>query len=264
MGVPRKAVDPLLTGLRAAAVVVVGLGAAACGATLDIDVIEPRATPTVGLTATPAPSAEPEPSPVAEPTLTPGPTATAAPTPEPEPTPTPTPTPAGDPTATPAPTAIPIEFVIGPNAPLLGVPIGTDAETALDQLVSLIGEPDSDTDWYVGCTTDGDELNERLVQWGDLNVYLMRARGVERMRAWGYDVRIPDGGFPEVELIQLPGGGRIGEPIDQVAADAGLPVVYDEVFDINRVGEDGYEIIADGAPDAPVWGAFVPFVPACE
>ncbi len=84
------------------------------------------------------------------------------------------------------------------------------------------------------------------------------------MRAWGYDIRIVEGGFPEAELIQLPGGRQMGDPVDVVAAAADLDVVYDELFEINRVGEEGYEILSDPPPGAPVWGAFVPFIPTCE
>ncbi len=227
---------------------------ASCGASINQDVIqaavditEPTATPTPPPTATPVPT----PTPTPEPTSTPTPTATPEPVPTVEPTPTATP--------------VPIEFVIAPNAPLLGVALGTETEAALAQLTSLIGSPDEDTGWYVGCPLDGDDLNERLVQWGDLNVYFDLFDGdAGVLRAWGYDVRVVAGGFPEPELVMLPGGSRLGDPINQVAVAAGLAVRYDETFDINRVGDPGYEIVSDAPPGAPAWGAFVPFVPSCE
>lgn len=214
------------------------------------------ATPTV--TGTPTPAADPTPTPDASSGETATPTATPEPTPTSVPTATPTPTP------TPTPEPVEIEFVIAPDAALLGVDIGTDTTEAMETLESLIGEPDFDSGWYVGCPLDGDELDERLVQWGDLNVYFDRSDGDEIMRAWGYDLRIVDGGYPELELIELPGGSQMGDPVNEVAAAAGLEVVYDALFDINRVGEDGYEILSDAPPGAPVWGAFVPFIPTCE
>ncbi len=178
------------------------------------------------------------------------------------PTPTPTPTPIPAPQATPTPA--PIEFVVGPEAPLLGVALGSDATTAMEVLEATIGEPDYDSGWYIGCPLDGDEDDERLVQWGDLNVYFDRSDGTEVMRAWGYDLRIVDGGFPEIDLIELPGGAKMGDPVNEVAAAAGLEVRYDDLFEINRVGEAGYEILSDAPPGAPVWGVFVPGIPTCE
>ena len=242
------------------------------------------ATPASDPTPTPASDdgADQEPTPTSDDTTTTSPTATAASTPVPEATATPadssgptptaapaaTPTPTAEPTATPTPAAtptpVPIEFVVAPDAALLGVDIGDDADEALESLEALIGEPDFDSDWYVGCPLDGDELDERLVQWGDLNVYFDRSHGDEIMRAWGYDLRIVDGGFPELELIELPGGSQMGDPVNEVAAAAGLEVRYDALFDINRVGEDGYEILSDAPPGAPVWGVFVPAIPTCE
>ena len=72
------------------------------------------------------------------------------------------------------------------------------------------------------------------------------------------------GGFRGFELPTLPGGSNLGDRTEEVAAALEPPVRYDETFDINRVGEWGYEIISDALAGAPVWGAFVPFVPACE
>ncbi len=232
-------------------IVGVALLGAACGVSVDpdlvqtaIDITEPTPTPT------PQPTATPVPTPTPEPTATPVPTATPDPTPSVVPTPTPTP--------------VPIEFTIAPNAPLLGVALGTEAEQALGQLVALIGQPDEDTGWYVGCPLDGDDLNERLVRWGDLNVYFDLFDDPGVLRAWGYDIRVVAGGFPGPELVTLPGGSRLGDPINEIAAAADLDVRYDQTFDINRVGEPGYEIVSDSPPGAPAWGVFVPFVPACE
>ena len=44
------------------------------------------------------------------------------------------------PTATPFPPPTGVAFTIGPNAPLLGVPLGAEAEPALAGLVAAIGE----------------------------------------------------------------------------------------------------------------------------
>ncbi|MEM7285235.1 MAG: hypothetical protein AAF480_02705 [Actinomycetota bacterium] len=228
--------------------------------------VTPASDPEAEPTATPVP-ADDAPAPTVEPTPT---SSTPDPTPTPadasgdtsSPTATPSPTPTPAPTATPEP--VEIEFVIGPDAPLLGVAVGSDATAAMASLATAIGEPDFDSGWYVGCPLDGDALDERLVQWGDLNVYFDRSDGAEVMRAWGYDLRIVDGGFPELEMIELPGGARMGDPVNEVAAAAGLEVRYDDLFDINRVGESGYEILADAPPGAPVWGVFVPGIPTCE
>lgn len=214
-----------------------------------------------GPTATPGSDAESSPGPATA-TTSPAPTPTAAPTPSPTPAPTSTPVPTLPPTPTPTP--VPVEFVIAPDAALLGVEVGTEAADAMASLEAVIGPPDFDSGWYVGCPLDGDALDERLVQWGDLNVYFDRSDGDAVMRAWGYDLRIVDGGFPELDVIELPGGARMGDPVEDVAAAAGLEVRYDPVFDINRVGAAGYELLADAGPGAPVWGAFVPFIPICE
>lgn len=245
---------------------------AACGASVDLTVDaqgDPAETPTADPDATPAAEpTEPEATSAPEPTSTEMPVAEPTPAASTPPPSTPTPAPTAAPTATeepaPTPTPVPVQFVVAPDAPLLGIAIGSEASTTIEGLEALIGPPTNDTEWYVGCPLDGEELNERLLQWGDLNVYFELIGGEGIFVAWGYDVRIVDGGFPEPALVILPGGGRVGDPIDDVAAAAGLDVVYDETFDINRVGEPGYEIVSDGAPDAPVWGAFVPFVPACE
>lgn len=233
-----------------AALTAVALCATACAASLDVEVTDelPSGTSTAEPTATP------------EPTPTPSTDEEPAPTPEPTPTPSPSPTP----TPTVIPTPAPIQFLIEPNADLLGIALGTEAATTIAGLEALIGPSTFDSEWSVGCPLDGGELNERLVQWGDLNVYFDIIDGEGVFTAWGYDLRVVDGGFPEPELVVLPGGGRVGDPIDDIAAAAGLEVRYDEIFDINRVGEPGYEIVADAPPDAPAWGAFVPFVPACE
>ncbi len=288
----------LLVGLAAAGCsTTIELNAVASGDPVVVVVSEPTPTP-VGPTASPTeqrsdgeptPSGDPQsPSPrpsedaptpesspeasstpesTTEPTPTVAPTATAStPTPMPDPTATsvPTPPPTATPTAGPSPTPVPIEFVIGPDADLLGVELQTDAEVALTALAALIGDPDFDSGWYQGCPLDGDELDERLVQWGDLNVYFDRLDDGDVLAGWGYDLRIVDGGFPSIDLIGLPGETRMGDPVDQVAAAAGLDVVYDEVFDLNRVAGDGFEIVSDAPPGAPVWGAFVPSAPVCE
>lgn len=241
---------------------------AACGASVDLTVDaqgDPAETPTADPDATPAAEpTEPEATSAPEPTSTEMPVAEPTPAASTPPPSTPTPAPTATEEPAPTPTPVPVQFVVAPDAPLLGIAIGSEASTTIEGLEALIGPPTNDTEWYVGCPLDGEELNERLLQWGDLNVYFELIGGEGIFVAWGYDVRIVDGGFPEPALVILPGGGRVGDPIDDVAAAAGLDVVYDETFDINRVGEPGYEIVSDGAPDAPVWGAFVPFVPACE
>lgn len=159
---------------------------------------------------------------------------------------------------------VPLTFVVAPNASVLGVPLGASAEDALVRLTEMLGEPDVDSGWYEGCPLDAGGDDERLVQWGDLNVYFDRLGDGDVLAAWGYDLRKVAGGFPEVELVLLPGGATLGDPINDVAFAAGLDVVYDEDFDINRVGEAGYEIVSEGPPGAPSWGAFVPAVPTCE
>jgi hypothetical protein len=252
--------------LRSTAVTaVLTLLAVGCAASVNVEVIE---TSEEAADDNADDQGENDPDPGSTATPVDEPTATSVPTPSPEPTATATGTPVSTATSVPAPTATPspppVEFVVAPNAPILGITIGTDADLALLELDALIGEPDFDTGWNVGCPLDGPELNERLVEWGDLDVYFERFDGMERLRAWGYDVRLPEGGFPEIPLISLPGGAQIGDPIEDVAAAAGEPVVYDPVFDVNRVGPDGYDIIAFGDPGSPAWGAFVPFVPTCE
>ena len=227
--------------------------ATGCTAALHVqltDVGSPESKPTVqqGAIATVTPGPDPVDSAMAAgdpatPTVTDGSTPS---TPGPETMTGPTVDVVPTPTARPTPTPVVVEFIIGPNAALLGVAIGAEADDAMSMLAAAIGEPDFDTDWYVGCPLDGDELNERLVQWGDLNVYFERFDGTEKFRAWGYDLRIVEGGYPEIDLIELPGGSRMGDPVNVVAAAAGFDVVY------------------DAPPGAPVWGAFVPSVPACE
>lgn len=159
---------------------------------------------------------------------------------------------------------VPVVFVVAPDASVVGVPLGAPADEALARLAEILGEPDADSGWYEGCPLDAGGDDERLVQWGDLNVYFDRLGDGGVLAAWGYDLRTVAGGFPEVDLVLLPGGATLGDPINDVAYAAGLDVIYDEDFDINRVGEPGYEIVSDAPPGAPSWGAFVPAVPTCE
>ncbi|MGI9624060.1 MAG: hypothetical protein ACR2PK_14590 [Acidimicrobiales bacterium] len=163
-----------------------------------------------------------------------------------------------------APAAGPVPVTIAPNAALFGVELGTDAVLAVSQLVAQLGVPDVDTGWYVGCPLDGEQLDERLVQWGDLNTYFDRSTGEGAFIAWGYDLRIADGGVPPLGLVDLPGGTHLGDPINEVAAAAGLSVTADESFGVNRVGGSGFEILSDPPLGAPAWGAFVPAIPLCD
>jgi hypothetical protein len=171
---------------------------------------------------------------------------------------------AADSTQTADALAIPVvAFVIAPDAPLLDVAIGAPLAEALPHLTDLLGEPDEDSDWYQGCPKGGIGNDERLVQWGDLNVYFERSGSAGVLVAWGFDLRRESNGLPGIDSLYLPGGATLGDPIEDVADSAGLGIIEAAEFGVTTVGVAGYEILANNDPGAPTWGAFVPAIPRC-
>ena len=122
------------------AVLVVG-----CGADIELAFVDSEQRPVFAASATVVP------------------TATSVATATPELTATAVPASTSTPMLTATSTPVVIEFAIGPNAPILGIELGAGADDAMGELIALIGEPDADTDWYVGCPLD-DDLNECLLQ----------------------------------------------------------------------------------------------------
>lgn len=163
------------------------------------------------------------------------------------------------------PTGIGIE-----DLTLDGVAIGTATEPAVEALLDRFGAPTADDGWDVGCPLDGDEENERVVQWGGLTAWFTRSTldddGV--FQAWWYRVA-PDGttepGGPAPDEFDLPADLEFGDPMSEVEVQLGVPVLIDDVFQIAIASTDAYTLFSD-QPDvaSPLVTAGVPFVPACE
>jgi hypothetical protein len=178
----------------------------------------------------------------------------------------------GDPATTttsePPPTTTPTgegeTLVVAAYEPVLGVPIGTDFDAATAELEEILGAPDNDTGWGVGCPLDGEEANERSLTWGSLRVdFFLTDTG--RLSSWVYDAtdgeHKPDG----VLRLQLPGDVNLGDSMSAVAGDIGVDLVIEPTFDAAIVGEDGYFLWGFPAGgDAPLSLIGVPYVPVCE
>lgn len=251
-------------GHLSALLMAVALLAAACGTSVSDDVAtDPTAEAPTAARSEATPDATPTPSPTTEPTAEP--TATAEPTPEPSPTPVATPTPTPAPTSTSTPTPAPAALIqVAPSGPLAGVALGTDAEPAIAALIDQFGPPTADTGWNPGCPLDAAGDNERTVQWGNLRAEFLRSDGAEFLWVWGFDIRNPAPGGPDVSEVALPGAGQIGDPIGDLAAAAGQALVFDDVFGFTSFG-GGYQVIASGLDATGAsYGAYVPFIPLCE
>jgi hypothetical protein len=147
---------------------------------------------------------------------------------------------------------------------VLGVPIGTEFDTAADDLEAILGPPDQDTGWVVGCPLDGDDENERSLYWGSLRIdFYFTNTGL--LSAWVYDASEGEDRPEGVSRLQLPGNVTLGQSMSSVASTIGAALTLDGVFDAATTGEDGYVLWGfPASEDAPLSIIGVPYVPVCE
>jgi hypothetical protein len=163
------------------------------------------------------------------------------------------------------PAAPSVTITVAANGSLLGVSIGSGAESAIVTLEGVLGDPTHDSAWVVGCTADGEASNERTVTWGSLQTFFYRDVA-EEFVAWTYRLEA-DGsaasGGPGSEAIELPSGTEFGDPISEAAAALGGTVVLEE--DAAVVAIDGMEVRSSVVDETgPVDWVGVPHIPACE
>lgn len=179
-------------------------------------------------------------------------------------------------TETPAPTTVPsgpvsnppadtMVIEVFPDAPILGVDIGTEGEAAIAAVADLLGPPTDDSGWNEGCPLDGPEANERVVTWGGLRLLLNRPDdGTGTLYAWGYETSVDLDGGPGINQIVLPGDTRLGQPMLDIADASGFDTLYDETFDIVSLGSDFTVYGIGDDVRTPAEGVYVPFQPTCE
>ncbi len=152
-----------------------------------------------------------------------------------------------------------------------GVSLGDESDSAISDLIDRFGAPTTDNGWEEGCPFDGEGLNERVVQWGGLNAYFTRpddsSPGV--FQTWWYRVNFDTGaaipGGPTPDQIDLPGDIGFGDPISEVEVRLGLPITFDDVFQLVYVSTESYTISTyELDASAPIVSVGVPFVPACD
>ena len=73
------------------------------------------------------------------------------------------------------------------NGEILGLPLGTAADTVIDAMTAVYGAPDGDTGWNIGCPLDGGtEDDERRISWGNLRIRFFRDADGEVLAGWSY------------------------------------------------------------------------------
>lgn len=144
------------------------------------------------------------------------------------------------------------------NGEILGLPLGTAADTVIDAMTTVYGAPDGDTGWNVGCPLDGGtEDDERRISWGNLRIRFFRDDDGEVLAGWGYQRGAagffdPEG--PTPDDIAMDDGVAWNQTIGVVAdALGGTTLIAPEfplVF-VDHAGEGDYRAGADNA-DAPM------------
>jgi hypothetical protein len=155
-------------------------------------------------------------------------------------------------------------------AALFGVPVGAAADGAVTTLVTLLGQPTTDTGWGIGCTLDSPtNKNERVVTWGHLRVQFRRdtEAAAGTMQGYGFVVAKGDALAPTdaAARLVLPSGIALGMPIADVATKLSVKIVVNGTFGWVEVTTPGATFTADGsAGTAPFNAVAVPRVFSCD
>lgn len=155
---------------------------------------------------------------------------------------------------------------VGPQA-LMGVPIGTEAETAVSELKRVFGEGD-DSGWIEGCEFNG--VKERYVKWGSLTVAFEETENFGNVLInWSFaldrETSMAKPGGPRSEQIVLPRGVHVGDRFSDVAKLYGFEPFLDDVFGIGIYKDRFFEIMtASDDLNGPIAEVAVPHFSYCE
>ncbi len=175
-------------------------------------------------------------------------------------------------TAAPTTTAVVARSPITTARPaaLFGAAIGAEAEGAIAKLTGVLGAPDVDTGWDVGCPLNSATVkDERQLTWGHLHAYFTRPSETAAGAFSGYGYVLLEGEeLPlgdAIRRITLPNGVSLGAAIGDVAKAIGAKVVANPTFGWMSVATSGVEFTADGkANTSPLNAVSVPHVFTCE
>lgn len=155
-------------------------------------------------------------------------------------------------------------------AALFGAAIGTEAEGVIAKLTGVLGVPNVDTGWDIGCPLNSATLkDERQLTWGHLHVYLTRATDTTPGVFSGYGYVLLEGeelpAGDAVRRLALPTGVALGKAIGDVAKAVGAKAIANPTFGWMSVVTKGAEFTADGSVATALFNAVsVPHVFTCE
>ncbi len=156
-------------------------------------------------------------------------------------------------------------------APLFGVPLRTNTDTAFKTLAEALGSPSSDSGWAIGCPLDDPVVeNERVVTWGRLRVQFRRETETAPGALDSYGFLLPEGERlaatdPAAHLV-LPDGITLGMPIGSAATALGVKAEASDASGWSSVTTPGVTFTADGTDPtrAKLNQVGVPHVPQCD
>ncbi len=165
-------------------------------------------------------------------------------------------------------TSVPIEetvFDITGEPELVGIPFGTDTETAVGALIEVFGEPDDD-DSEISCPYFAETYNMRHLVWGSLDVIFTTGfSGSSLTGLVGFAYMLDEDGKPfrnSPAVSSLPEGVRFGDIMSDVVAELGGTIRPTE-FSLDYLEIDGYSFTSFNPdpdtpnPSAPVSGIVV-------
>ncbi len=156
-------------------------------------------------------------------------------------------------------------IIVGSKA-ILGVGIGSEANSAATSLKALLG-PGDDSGWVDGCEFNG--VQERFITWGGLTVYFEVTDRGPVLINWSYGLDYDTGrarpGGPEISQIKLPKGVTMGSNFTTaVRSYNGTPVLND-VFGVGIYDGDGFALMTkDENLNGPIDQVAVPYFIYCD
>jgi len=157
-------------------------------------------------------------------------------------------------------------IAVGPQS-LMGVAIGTEAESAVAALTAKLGAGD-DSGWVDGCEFNG--VKERYISWGGLSASFEETSELGNVFInWSYGIDHETGGSipggPTVDQIMLPRGIKMGSKFSNASNAFGVDPMVDDVFGIGIFSGQYFEMMsADDDLNGPVAQVAVPHFSYCE
>lgn len=155
---------------------------------------------------------------------------------------------------------------VGPQA-LMGVAIGSEAETAVSKLKAALGRG-NDSGWIDGCEFNG--VKERYISWGGLTAAFEETEYFGNVFInWSYALNTQTNtakrGGPAVDQIMLPKGVNIGDRFSDVAQIYGFEPTLDDVFGIGIFRGRHFEMMTSSEDlNGPITEVAVPHFSYCE